>query len=195
LYLLLHPKDTITAHRNDPRKKKLPKLEDILEMRNGGEYVFFADVCMECVAGKIDWKNQRSTVPMSKVASVTDEAFALLLLDNGYYQWCDMARVDNPTKRSTLAPKYTQGRSKGGSRRYEGWSTEGIDRFNELTDMVKKNRTDYKEWEWVYMADKEREQSEAAMHSGNKRKKRREPQQRTEAIHDDLFASDDATSD
>jgi hypothetical protein len=44
------------------------------------------------------------------------------------------------------------------------------------------------------MNDKQREWSDAVAINGNKRKRREEPQQRTVAIHDDLFSGDDEGS-
>jgi hypothetical protein len=64
--------DTIKAHRLDSSKRQLPFLEDILEMRSNSAYDFFADVCIENVAGKKDWKGKRTSTTMAEATSPTD---------------------------------------------------------------------------------------------------------------------------
>ena len=47
-------------------------------------------------------------------------------------------------KHSKVSRKYTNGGASkadiGSSRRFQGWSTDGIKRFNELFDLVKSDR-------------------------------------------------------
>jgi hypothetical protein len=109
-----------------------------MEMRGGPAYTFFADVCIECVAGKKKWKSKHTTELMAKIASPTDEAFALLLLENAYKVWCDMAKEGNVDGTTLMKPKYTGGKASGGCRRYQGWSDEGIVRYNQLLTTVKR---------------------------------------------------------
>ena len=80
---------------------------------------------------------------MSKYATISDEAFALLILENNYETWMDMALTGN-TKTSKIPQKYTNGGMSQGkvgtSQHNKGWSDEGLCRFNELFDLVEKNR-------------------------------------------------------
>jgi hypothetical protein len=43
---------------------------------------FFSRNFLSCVVGRVRWKKEACKVPISKVATVSDEAFALLLLEN-----------------------------------------------------------------------------------------------------------------
>ena len=80
---------------------------------------------------------------ISDYISVSDEAFAILIFENNYETWCDMVKRNN-TKLSPVIQKYTNGGSSSGkngsSRRYQGWNSEGIKRFNDLFDLVKADR-------------------------------------------------------
>ena len=93
----------------------------------------------------------------------TDEAFALLMLENNWDRWIDIFKLNNnripPIKRkrdgeekvsiSNIRPKYTDGgisysdESSASQTKGRGWSEKGIRRFNEIIDMVKKSRKDH----------------------------------------------------
>ena len=96
--------------------------------------------------------------------TVTDEAFALLLLENSYDCWLDLFRKSGnrkpPTKRkrdsndaaitiSDVRPKYTEGGisysydTDSTSNRGRGWSEAGRICFNALVDLVIKSRSDH----------------------------------------------------
>jgi hypothetical protein len=105
-----------------------------------------------------------------------------------------MAREGNEEGTSDIKPKFTGGRAAGGCGKYGGWSDDGLVRFNELIALVKKDRSDHETWDRGYMKKKERAALEEIQVSGNKRKRRPEPQQqRIVAIHDCLFSDDDST--
>lgn len=80
---------------------------------------------------------------LSKYATVSDEAFALLCLENNYNTWMDMGVTGNK-KTSKVPRKYTNGGSSKGKngtlQHNKGWSDEGLCRFNELFGLVEKNR-------------------------------------------------------
>lgn len=90
--------------------------------------------------------------------TASDEAFALLLLENNYDRWLDIfdkneglpsQRRGDRTKQcdSDIEPKYTRGGIKFSiereSPKAKGWSNEGIERFNVLFKRVKKDRRDH----------------------------------------------------
>ena len=80
---------------------------------------------------------------MSEFASVSDEAFAILSLENNFDTWMDMGIKSN-TKTSTVPRKYTNGGNSQGqvatSQHNKGWSDQGLHRFNEIFDLVQENR-------------------------------------------------------
>jgi len=167
-------------------------LEEILEGRKAefGAYKFFADYIIECVAGKREWKKQRENVTMASATSPTDEAFALLLLENSYDRWRAMAFSEDGT--SDEDTRYTRGKAVGGSRKYEGWTEDGRTRFNELVKFVKKDRLDNREWDHRYLADRKacRDELRAA-----KRNRLVAGQVKLTECVDDMFDGDDNNGD
>ena len=122
-------------------------MEKILVLRSGNEssgfYFDFIEYFVSAVVGRIKYKENRCEKLMSEYVTIGDEALAILIFENNFDTWKDMAK-NNITKNSEVARKYTNGGSSKGdtasSRRYQGWSSEGIKRFNELFDLVKEDR-------------------------------------------------------
>ena len=113
-----------------------------MEMRkdNAGLYFDFIEFFVSSVVGKIHYKYHKCDKLLSQFTSVSDEALAILIFENNINTWKDMADK-NITKNSTVIRKYTNGGSSQGevasSRKYQGWSSCGLKRFNELFDYVK----------------------------------------------------------
>jgi hypothetical protein len=114
-------------------------------MRHAGsvEYEDFCKYCIGAVVGKRRFNKFAHIEPLSKWVTISDEAFAILLFENSVDRWTDMAK-SKVSRDSKIKPKYTNGgKSKnkiGSSRKYEGWSVEGYERFNELYVLVQENR-------------------------------------------------------
>jgi hypothetical protein len=95
------------------------------------------------VVKKLYYKEQRCLTLVSDFVSVSDEAFTILLLENNFECWCNMVtkKVSSSTK---MIHKYTNGGSSKGanasSRRFKGWSKEGLRCFNKLYDLVEEDR-------------------------------------------------------
>ena len=101
--------------------------------------------------------------PANTLFTKTDEAFALLMLENNWDRWIDIFKLsDNripSVKRhrdgeekvsiSHIRPKYTDGgisysdESASSSTKGRGWSEEGRAQFNVIVDMVNKSRRDH----------------------------------------------------
>jgi len=126
------------------------------------------------VVGKRKFDKSSYKYLLSRYVSVSDEAFALLIFENNYDRWLDMAIRNNWTT-SDVMPLYTTGgnasqtprnlqpncKQKNTSRTsmYQGWSVQGIRRFNILYDLVEKERdseagTVFEEQFLQYMQDK-----------------------------------------
>ena len=119
----------------------MPALQDVLQLReNTNEaYVVFCEKILSQVVGKAIWKEKSDTMKMSKVATVSDEAFALLILENSYELWDDLAQHDGEAGyKSQLKTLYTK--NGAGTKKYQGWAPEGITRFRALVEEVKKDR-------------------------------------------------------
>jgi hypothetical protein len=88
---------------------------------------------------------------LSEVATPSDEALALLLIENSIHRWTrefeirEVKGEQHQIKEDELVPsKFTSSgsnkRQKGLTKRYKGWTQAGIQRFNVLLDQVKEDR-------------------------------------------------------
>ena len=149
------------------------KLRRATTDRERRAFFWFYDKFLECVCGASSWRNAKKTALVSeardgdnsKIVSISDEAFGLLLIENYLEKWKIMAAnvtagnelvdstepVDNDNtteaeadggqkkkKIRRIPGKFTEKQS--GKCKYSGWSHEGMKRFNELHQMVKEDR-------------------------------------------------------
>ena len=127
------------------------------------DYTFFCDFLLGCVTGMKRFAKDSRSRNISEIATVSDEAFALVLLDNNYKVWLDMVS-NGITKGSTVDPEYTNGgnsMSNGRSRKYKGWSDAGIDQYNALFDRVQEDRTERPDFEKSYLEKKKEDWKKA----------------------------------
>jgi hypothetical protein len=140
----------------------VPSLHNILLMRklaNGNvneDYVFFCDRFFKCIV-RVSVYNERwdSLTTMSDIATPSDEALALLILENNEARWLQEFELQRDpslveAKASLPKAKYTNSgknsRAKGFTKRFGGWSNAGIERFNELLRLVKEDRNENGQW-------------------------------------------------
>jgi hypothetical protein len=143
------------------------KLRRATTDRERKAFFWFFDSFLECVCGVALWNKAKTKQLVSeardtsgsKVVSVSDEAFALLLIDNYLEKWKIRAAEEdaenielvgdgaaaittegeNARRKQTKTPgKYT-GKAKGQCK-WGGWSSEGIQQFNFLRKLVKADR-------------------------------------------------------
>ena len=120
-------------------------LQQVLKMRSENNFMYydFINYFVSAVVGKMNYKKKSCNLVLSKYATVSDEAFALLSLENNFDTWIDMGLTGN-SKTSKVPRKYTNGGNSLGkvatSQHNKGWSNEGLHRFNELFGLVEMNR-------------------------------------------------------
>jgi hypothetical protein len=122
----------------------MPSLEDILQLReeplwdpedevrivNNKGLLFMVEFMYGTIIGKRQWKKDKYIALLSSEMTTSDEAFVLLVLENNWDILNGVARAE---------PKYTS-RVTTSNRRNDGWTNEGITRYNELQENVKINR-------------------------------------------------------
>ncbi len=123
--------DTAVDPTKGPKKKEGKAKFKIIDFMKGREkveaYRTFFDVFLPCATKKTNWERQISRgdpnderIEDMILCTVSDEAFALLLLENSYDRWCDLyfnnkgALLQRRGKKgrdveSDVAPKYTRG--------------------------------------------------------------------------------------
>jgi hypothetical protein len=160
--------------------EEICKLRRATTDREREAFFWFFDSFLVCVCGVALWNKAKTKQLVSeardssgsKVVSVSDEAFALLLIDNYLEKWkirADEGDAENievegdgaaaittegqsAGRKQTKTPgKYT-GKAKGQCK-WGGWSSEGIKQFNFLRKLVKADRE----------ADKNREDEPSRM--------------------------------
>jgi hypothetical protein len=122
-------------------------------------YIFFCERFLKCIVGKINFnKKLKLNMKLSEIATPSDEALGLLLLENNEVKWLselqnqeDKSAGEEREAPSITKPKYTsggkaKGTRKGLTRRYGGWKMDGIKRFNALLMMVKEDRAKNGKW-------------------------------------------------
>ena len=133
------------AYKGIKAVKKDVDLEQILHLRkeNNLAYFDFIEYFVSAVIGKLRYKQNCCDALLSQYASVSDEAFAILIFENNLDAWVDMG-LRKDTSGTQVPRKYTNGGNSkgelGSSQHNKGWSEQGLKRFNELFDQVKMNR-------------------------------------------------------
>jgi ubiquitin C-terminal hydrolase len=161
-----------TAIVNDSNATQMFTSKNMLSLRqssNGGQneaYIFFCEHFLKCIVGNTTFnKMLKLNLKLSEIATPSDEALGLLLLENNEFKW--ISEAQNKGNKSTpqegieniAKPKYTsggrsKGTTKGLTRRYGGWKSDGIKRFNEFLDLVKEDRNKNGGWFDEIMKDR-----------------------------------------
>jgi hypothetical protein len=183
-------------------------MKDIVKGRKNEEaYSAFFEHFLPCATKKTLWdrriakalSNSKSRKYQS-LCTVSDEAFALLLLENSYNRWLDLflnnkgpvmqrRGVKQRGFQSDVPTLYTRGGIKYDktdmTQSVKGWSEEGIARFNALFDQVIADRAENPNFERQWLEARRSAQEEA----GTTAKKRK--CQPTQARSEQLESDDD----
>jgi hypothetical protein len=141
------------VHADLLKNGEMPDLNlEIMDMRKNREaYTVFCDVVLSLVVGKHMWRSKCWNTPMSEIATVSDEAFALLLVENSWEAWNHLAKREKGDV-SVIKSLYTL--NGAGTRKNHGWTKEGLLRYIALIDSVKKDRvTDENRFDTFYKED------------------------------------------
>jgi len=138
----------------------VPTLRNMLSLRKleSGEvnpaYLYLFQHFIPFVVGVNKYKREAKGSAVSAVVTPSDEAMALLIIENSESRWSD--EFDKKQKGGEVdgnmptPSKYTTGGSngkmKGYTRKYRGWNLEGIKRYNEVLDLVRDDRKINQKW-------------------------------------------------
>jgi hypothetical protein len=151
--------DSSTADPNPGTTTTKPPfcMDAFLEGRTNQEaYALFFDRFIKCMGKKTTWSARLADAKSEKgICTKSDEAFALLLLENNFDRWIDIfdrndgnVAVRRGQKKrkfeSDVPTKYTKGGhvylDTNKTKEEKGWSSTGIERFNSLFDKVQVDR-------------------------------------------------------
>ena len=148
---------TIAAHKpawwstglmknNTKKENKADKftLDDFTNIRDYKEerkvaFKYFVKNIIGCVVGKRMWREKRGLKMVSEVVTESDEAFAILVIENCWDAVHENLKAGRDDKKASPG-KYTSGVVTS-NRRHDGWSMEGIKRYNELREYVADKRS------------------------------------------------------
>lgn len=161
-------KDTAKRKQGKPRNANnmnfipVHSLDDFLELRKNEKAfeTFVVNFLKPAYSAKWKAKRREKTIKkISDIATISDEAFVMLTLENNWDRWIDInnkAKNDySPTTRgkatkfdSDVMPKYTHINKKrtedadgdDAPANWRGWNNDGILRFNCLCNEVKEDR-------------------------------------------------------
>ena len=107
------------------------------------KYKWFYTNVLSHVVGRVYWKKYEAERGGMEMATVSDEAMALLLLENGFESWMhkNLMGGSEQVSRESVPPKYTVREKDGSTKEFKGWSDDGLERFNELCQEVTEDRT------------------------------------------------------
>jgi hypothetical protein len=119
-------------------------------------YVDFVEYYVSAVIGLRHFEKQKCNKTYSSYVTISDEAFAILSIENNWDRWMAMAKAQAwktspvPTKWTVTRDKTSTPAKRGNAilgqenqpqaRRYRGWSAQGINRYNQLFDQIRTKR-------------------------------------------------------
>ena len=111
-------------------KRKCPEHKEV--------FFTFVNICFVHFCSSMKWRYAAYNTLLSDIFTESDEAFAMLLLENNATDYKQMVLLDKKLTRKEARPKYTKDPNM--TEKFKGWSKSGIKRYNNLVKVVKKNR-------------------------------------------------------
>jgi hypothetical protein len=100
----------------------------------------FVDYCLNVFVSSQTWRYKAYNTLISKIFTPSDEAMAMLLLENNARDLKRVHETGQTLPRKESFTKYTKP-DKDSQERFQGWSKLGIQRYNELHRIVVTQRT------------------------------------------------------
>ena len=129
-----------SCYHTDCGRTETPTMKRIMDARkNLTDFQWYCENFLSVIVGKQIYKKEKANKLISAIATRSDEALLLVLMENSVEHWT--AEVLDPNEENEKWPeaKYT---SKGNdSKKHLGWSEEGIERYNYyMADLLPKLR-------------------------------------------------------
>jgi hypothetical protein len=142
----------------------VPTVETLMNYRSQGEDNLFELWCNTFFRpgyGTASFRDRCKKKTLSEIMTVYDEAFIVATIDNNYERWMKDAELlsqgNTVDKKKLPRQKYTN--DAAASKKYQGWSTEGLDFFNKTVNDLNqlRNTSASKALEKNYMENQNRE--------------------------------------
>lgn len=103
------------------------------------EFETFVNYCLVHFTQSINWRYKSYTSNISEIFTESDEGLCMLILENNAEDFMKVHETKGTVSRKDSNTKYTK--NKGGpNTKYKGWNRNGIKRFNNLVQIIKRNR-------------------------------------------------------
>ena len=162
-------------------EERLFDIAEFQKMRTNKEaFAQFCENILPCVVGRKFWDKRVASICVSEIATDTDEAWALLVMENSWDTWKEQAFLETGKyeKGQEREPtKWTNTSSRAS--RSEGWGEAGIKRFNQIAGDVIKNREQNEAVELDYLKVKREEYDNL---SSRKKRKKRDDNEKTDSV-------------
>ena len=96
------------------------------------------EICFKAMVHSQHWKRNHTDLEISGMLQIADEALALILLENNYIEWQEIANGRSIDKDNRLTLYTNKGMRNNRSKK--GWSCEGMKRFNTMFETLRLNR-------------------------------------------------------
>ena len=113
----------------------------LLNLRKAGNeehFITFLDVCLIHYIESSEWRYRCYAQPVSELFTTSDEAMAMVFLENYLNDFKKMASDGQKIDRKDLRPKYTKTTSD--NTKFHGWHVSGIKRYNQFQKFLKEER-------------------------------------------------------
>jgi hypothetical protein len=128
----------------------MPEPEEVNSGRDNKKvYLWFCSNFMEAVVGSTNWKRNCARLLLSKIATVSDEAFAQLVYENNFCKWNYM-HINGDKNDQTIGTKWTCGgpdQRHSKNKKFCGWSRAGLEQLNKNYVKVQRDRRDDRNFE------------------------------------------------
>jgi hypothetical protein len=127
--------------------ESIPTKESLMNYRSQGEYDLFelwCDTFFRPGYGTAEFRDRAKKKHLSDILTVFDEAFIVATIENNYERWMKEAELlsqgKTVDKKKLPRQKYTN--DAAASKKYQGWSTEGLEFFNKtVNDLIQLRNT------------------------------------------------------
>jgi hypothetical protein len=153
----------------------------LISLRNNNDkkmaFFFFAREFIPCIVKRLHFRQYKFECPLSEFVTVSDEAFALLVLENNVARWNAMFSEGTNKAYDNMPPqKYHLVRDDiagchGGNK--DGYSTQAIKRYNDYYDLVEGKRKEPNTTAQEYELMKRMEKLEVGKKYSSKKNKRK----------------------
>jgi len=111
------------------------KIHECRKQESKEVFKLLSEIALAPMVSREMWKLNNTSVPISALLTVSDEAFALLTMENNVNEWIMLLKHGKDLVNKGLHTIYTRkGENKDGTKK--GWTLDGKMRFNGLYDSI-----------------------------------------------------------